>query len=76
MVSFSILPLALIERLYDPQRTSDGCRVFSRNCADIGGVVGGVAVSLQSSAGWSRAGQGPQSPKTPVGFPAQSWREQ
>lgn len=45
MVSFSILQPALIERLYDPQRTSDGCRMFAQSSADIdgGAEVGGTS---------------------------------
>lgn len=45
MVSFSILQPALIERLYDPQRTRDGCRMFPQRPADADGGAGGGGTS-------------------------------
>lgn len=66
MVSFSILQPALIERLYDPQRTRDGCRMFTQSSADVDGGAGGRGTSEeQCPQRAALGGPGPERPPNP-----------
>lgn len=74
MVSFSLLQPALIERLYDPQRASGGCRMSSCSFADVnGGVVVRVTSEQQCP---QRAAPGAPGPPCQWAFPLWSRREQ